>query len=152
MDDFRAGASCHLFPGQWIRGRILKAREHVLRLDTHRFGNPLAIGDKAGNHRHGVTVRMRKQRCLLAVETLGNGGKLEFQRDAGLNNREAVACRKMIEPAAQRRDRLRTIGPHAGRRSGSARSRVRHADPLHSDSLNAMPRDAYFVASALMHR
>ena len=101
-------------PGQRIERGVLEARQHLARLDAHRVGDPLPVGDEPGDHRHRVSVRTRKQRRLHAVEPLGDGGKLELQRDVRPDHGEPVARRQMIEPVAQGRDRARRVAQPGG--------------------------------------
>ena len=58
---------------------------------------------------HRVPAGPRKQRRAQAVEPFGVGRELEPQVDIGLDDGEPLARRQMVEPVAQRADRLRRI-------------------------------------------
>ena len=109
MDDLLRRRRCRLPPRDRIERSLLKARQHLSRLDCHCLGHPVAIGDEAGDHGDRVPPRTRKQRCARPVETLGDGRQLEAKSGAGLDHQQAIARRQMIEPVAERPDRLRRV-------------------------------------------
>jgi hypothetical protein len=53
-----------------------------------------------------MSARTRKQRCAQPIKTLGDGCQFEPKAGAGLDHHQAIARRKMIEPVAERPDRL----------------------------------------------
>jgi hypothetical protein len=56
-----------------------------------------------------MSARTRKQRGAQPIETLGDGCQFEPKAGAGLDHHQAIARRKMIEPVAERPDRLRRV-------------------------------------------
>ena len=90
----------NFLPRQRIERRVLIAGKDFTRLHAHRFGHPAAIGDEPGNNRDRVPARAREQGGAQPIEALGERGELEAQIDIGLDDRQPVARRQMIEPLA----------------------------------------------------
>ena len=65
-----------------------------------------------------VPAGTRKQRRLVSVEALDDGRQLEAQRRIRPDHRQPVVRRQMIEPVAQRGDRLRLVAAGDRRRCG----------------------------------
>jgi hypothetical protein len=109
MDDFLRGRGRHFLARDRMQRGILKARQHFTWFDAHRLGDPLPIGNQPRDHRHPVSVRTREQRGLASVEPLGGGGQFKTQRGIRLDHGEPVTRSQMVEPIAERADRLRHI-------------------------------------------
>ncbi len=103
-------------PRDRIERGVLEARQDLARLDAHRLGHPAAVGYETGDDRNRMPARTRKQRCAQPVETLGDGRELEAKPDAGLDDRQPVTRREMVEPVPQRADRLRRVVAARSRR------------------------------------
>ena len=105
-----AGADVTSRHGHRIERGVLEAREHLGRCST-----PIASAIQPRSETRPETTGIAcppgrgNKRGAPSVESLGDGGELEAQADAGTDHGQPVARREMIEPVAQRADRLRRV-------------------------------------------